>query len=160
MAAITVYAEASQNDAMSQYFGYQYGGQGDGSGDLVAYSQGSGVVLTEDGYIITNNHVVEGGSAYEVMVAGETYEADLVGTDPSSDVAVLKAKDASGLTVMELGDSDNLTIGEWVMTLAAPSAWSSRWPRASYLPRAAPRLWTPRNRCSPAARGRLPFTRT
>ena len=120
VAAITVYAEASQNDAMSQYFGYQYGGQGDGSGDLVAYSQGSGVVLTEDGYIITNNHVVEGGSAYEVMVAGETYEADLVGTDPSSDVAVLKAKDASGLTVMELGDSDNLTIGEWVMTLGSP----------------------------------------
>ena len=77
-------------------------------------------MLTEDGYIITNNHVVEGGSAYEVMVAGETYEADLVGTDPSSDVAVLKAKDASGLTVMELGDSDNLTIGEWVMTLGSP----------------------------------------
>ena len=120
MAAITVYAEASQNDAMSQYFGYPFGGQGDGSGDLVAYSLGSGVVLTEDGYIITNNHVVEGGSAYEVMVAGETYEADLVGTDPSSDVAVLKAKDASGLTVMELGDSDNLTIGEWVMTLGSP----------------------------------------
>lgn len=120
VAAITVYAEASQNDFMSQYFGYQYGGQDDGSGDLVAYSQGSGVVLTEDGYIITNNHVVEGGSAYEVMVAGETYQADLVGTDPSSDVAVLKAKDASGLTVMELGDSDNLTIGEWVMTLGSP----------------------------------------
>ena len=120
VAAITVYAEASQNDAMSQYFGYQYGGQSEGSGELVAYSQGSGVVLTEDGYIITNNHVVEGGSAYEVMVAGETYEADLVGTDPSSDVAVLKAKDASGLTVMELGDSDNLTIGEWVMTLGSP----------------------------------------
>lgn len=120
VAAITVYADASQNDAMSQYFGYQYGGQSEGSGELVAYSQGSGVVLTEDGYIITNNHVVEGGSAYEVMVAGETYEADLVGTDPSSDVAVLKAKDASGLTVMELGDSDNLTIGEWVMTLGSP----------------------------------------
>ena len=81
---------------------------------------GSGVIMSSDGYIITNNHVVEGGSAYEVMVAGETYEADLVGTDPSSDVAVLKAKDASGLTVMELGDSDNLTIGEWVMTLGSP----------------------------------------
>ena len=81
---------------------------------------GSGVIMSKDGYIITNNHVVEGGSAYEVMVAGETYEADLVGTDPSSDVAVLKAKDASGLTVMELGDSDNLTIGEWVMTLGSP----------------------------------------
>ena len=89
-------------------------------GQYVESGAGSGVIMSEDGYIITNNHVVEGGSAYEVMVAGETYEADLVGTDPSSDVAVLKAKDASGLTVMELGDSDNLTIGEWVMTLGSP----------------------------------------
>ena len=118
VAAITVYAEASASDFMSQYYGYGYGSQG--TGELVAYSQGSGVVLTEDGYVITNNHVVEGGTAFDVMVAGETYEAELVGSDPSSDVAVLKCKDASGLTVMEIGDSDNLTIGEWVMTLGSP----------------------------------------
>ena len=119
VAAITVYAEASGNDIMSQYFGYGYGQGGEGS-ELQAFSQGSGVVLTEDGYIVTNNHVVEGGSAFDVMVAGETYQADLVGADPSSDVAVLKCKEASGLTVMELGDSDNLTIGEWVMSLGSP----------------------------------------
>ena len=77
-------------------------------------------MLTEDGYIITNNHVVEGGEAYEVTVEGTTYEAELVGADPSSDVAVLKCKDASGLTPMELGDSDDLVIGEWVMTLGSP----------------------------------------
>ena len=76
--------------------------------------------MTEDGYLITNNHVVDGGSAYKVTIAGNTYDAELVGTDPSSDVAVLKAKDASGLTPMEIGDSDNLTVGEWVMTLGAP----------------------------------------
>ncbi|WP_296008703.1 S1C family serine protease [uncultured Adlercreutzia sp.] len=121
VAAITVYAPASASDPMSQYFGYGYGyGQGQGDETLQAYSQGSGVVLTEDGYVITNNHVVEGGSAFDVMIAGETYEAELVGTDPSSDVAVLKCKDAGGLTVMEIGDSDNLTIGEWVMTLGSP----------------------------------------
>ncbi|WP_275208431.1 S1C family serine protease, partial [Adlercreutzia equolifaciens] len=107
---------------LEELFCYGYGSdQGSqGNQDLQMYSQGSGVVLTEDGYIITNNHVVEGGDAYKVTVAGETYDAELVGADPSSDVAVLKAKDASGLTVMEVGDSDNLTIGEWVMTLGSP----------------------------------------
>ena len=92
----------------------------DAGGQLQGLGTGSGVVMTEDGYLITNNHVVDGGSAYKVTIAGNTYDAELVGADPSSDVAVLKAKDASGLTVMELGDSDNLTIGEWVMTLGSP----------------------------------------
>ena len=92
----------------------------DAGGQLQGLGTGSGVVMTEDGYLITNNHVVDGGSAYKVTIAGNTYDAELVGTDPSSDVAVLKAKDASGLTVMELGASDNLTIGEWVMTLGSP----------------------------------------
>ena len=92
----------------------------DAGGQLQGLGTGSGVVMTEDGYLITNNHVVDGGSAYKVTIAGNTYDAELVGTDPSSDVAVLKAKDASGLTPMEIGDSDNLTVGEWVMTLGAP----------------------------------------
>ena len=77
-------------------------------------------MLTADGYIITNNHVVEGGSAYKVTIAGETYDAEVVGSDPSSDVAVIKAKDASGLTPIEIGDSDKLVIGEWVMTIGSP----------------------------------------
>ena len=116
--AVDVYVDASAA-GMGQLSGVAQG-QNQGGGELTAYSQGSGVVLSEDGYIITNNHVVEGGSAYKVTVGGETYDAELVGADPSSDVAVLKAKDASGLTVMELGDSDDLTIGEWVMTLGSP----------------------------------------
>ncbi|MEY8459672.1 trypsin-like peptidase domain-containing protein [Eggerthellaceae bacterium 24-137] len=123
--AIDVYAAPQQGGMgnLAELFGYDYGygiDQGQDGQELQAYSQGSGVVLTEDGYIITNNHVVEGGAAYKVTVGGETYDAELVGTDPSSDVAVLKAKDAKGLTVMEVGDSDNLTIGEWVMTLGSP----------------------------------------
>ena len=89
-------------------------------GQMQATGTGSGVVMTEDGYLITNNHVVDGGDTFQVTIAGETYDAELVGADPSSDVAVLKAKDAKGLTVMEVGDSDNLTIGEWVMTLGSP----------------------------------------
>ena len=64
--------------------------------------------------------MVEGGEAYKVTIDGQTYDADLVGSDPSSDIAVLKAQNASGLTAIELGDSDNLTIGEWVMSIGSP----------------------------------------
>ena len=118
--AVDVYVNASSMGSMaSMGMGSGQGSQGD-SDELTAYSQGSGVVLSADGYIITNNHVVEGGDAFEVSILGETYEAELVGTDPSSDVAVLKAKDVSDLTPMDLGDSDDLTIGEWVMTLGNP----------------------------------------
>ena len=117
VAAIDVYARATAS--YGNMYGYGWGQQQD-SGELTASSLGSGVVLTEDGYIITNNHVIEGGEAYEVTVEGVTYEADLVGADPSSDVAVLKCRDASGMTPMEIGDSDDLVIGEWVMTLGSP----------------------------------------
>ena len=92
----------------------------DAGGQLQAMGTGSGVVMTQDGYLITNNHVVDGGQAFKVTIEGNTYDAELVGADPSSDVAVLKAKDASGLTPMEIGNSDDLTVGQWVMTLGAP----------------------------------------
>ena len=89
-------------------------------GQLQVMGTGSGVVMTQDGYLITNNHVVDGGQAFKVTIEGETYDAELVGADPSSDVAVLKATGANGLTPMEIGNSDDLTVGEWVMTLGAP----------------------------------------
>ena len=95
-------------------------GAATGSGELIASSLGSGVVLTEDGYIVTNNHVIDGADAVTVTVEGNQYDADIVGTDPSSDLAVLKARDASGLTPMDIGDSDNLIIGEWVMSIGSP----------------------------------------
>ena len=93
---------------------------GSDSGTLTEASLGSGVVLTADGYIITNYHVIAGGDAYKVTIEGETYDAEVVGSDPSSDIAVIKAKDASGLTPVEIGDSDDLIIGEWVMTIGSP----------------------------------------
>lgn len=99
---------------------YSMFGGGSSSSELVESSLGSGVVLTTDGYIITNNHVVEGGEAYRVTVDGQTYDAELVGTDPSSDLAVLKCQDASGLTPIEIGDSDAIQIGDWVMTIGSP----------------------------------------
>ena len=101
------------------YYGSWGMGRDSGSNELVATSLGSGIILTSDGYILTNYHVVEGGEAYKVNIAGEEYDAELVGSDPSSDLAVIKA-DAAGLTAAEIGDSDNLIVGEWVMTIGAP----------------------------------------
>ena len=119
VAAIDVYTSQS---AMSGMYGYGNGnGAGQGGGNTLTQSSlGSGVVLTEDGYIITNYHVVEGGEAFKVTIEGEQYDADVVGADPSSDVAVIKARDASGLTPIEIGNSDDLIIGEWVMTIGSP----------------------------------------
>lgn len=82
---------------------------------------GSGVLLDKDGNIITNNHVVEGTADLSVDIEGTTYDATLVGSDSSSDIAVIKAdlKGAS-VTPIEIGDSDQLVVGDWVMTIGSP----------------------------------------
>ena len=80
VAAIDVYTSQS---AMSGMYGYGNGAGSGDSGTLTQSSLGSGVVLTEDGYIITNYHVVEGGEAFKVTIEGEQYDADVVGADPS-----------------------------------------------------------------------------
>ena len=107
--AIDVYT-----NQQSGYYGYST------QNSLTETSLGSGVVLSSDGYIVTNYHVIEGADALKVTIEGEEYDADIIGSDPSSDIAVIKAKNASGLTAMELGDSDNLTVGEWVMSIGSP----------------------------------------
>lgn len=90
------------------------------TGELVQSSLGSGVVLSEDGYIITNYHVIEGAERLSVTVEGEQYEAEVVGTDPSSDIAVIKAVGTNNLTPIEIGTSSDLKTGQWVMTLGSP----------------------------------------
>ncbi len=82
--------------------------------------QGSGFIISSDGYILTNNHVV--GEADKVMVKlldGREYTAKIVGTDPPTDVAVVKI-DAKDLSVLALGDSDKIDVGEWVLALGNP----------------------------------------
>ena len=84
-------------------------------------STGSGVILDASGNIITNNHVVEGAQSISVTIEGTSYDAVVVGTDPSSDIAVLKA-DLGGaqVTPIEVGDSSALRVGDWVMTVGSP----------------------------------------
>ena len=91
-----------------------YGGQ------RVSQSAGSGVILSADGYIVTNNHVVAGADSITVRTRdGKSYAANLVGTDPDTDLAVLKIE-ASGLTPAVLGRSDDLVVGETAVAIGNP----------------------------------------
>ena len=78
------------------------------------------MIIRPDGYIVTNNHVVEGASKIEVTLNNnKSYEATLIGTDPATDVALIKIE-AQGLPVVPFGDSDNLRLGEWVLAIGSP----------------------------------------
>jgi putative serine protease PepD len=94
------------------------GGQGGGTG--------SGIILSDDGYVLTNTHVVtlDGATGEpEIQVKtndGRLYDAELVGTDPLSDLAVIKLADASGLTPLEFADSDKLNVGDTAIAIGAP----------------------------------------
>ncbi len=81
---------------------------------------GSGVIISEDGYIVTNNHVVEGGSSYTVRLSnGDSYDAQLIGRDPQMDLAVLKIE-ASGLSAAAFGDSGSLVAGDTTVAIGNP----------------------------------------
>lgn len=89
-----------------------------------AYGAGSGVIMREDGYILTNYHVIEGGSAVSVMLLADNsvYDARLVGYDEEYDIAVLKIE-ASGLTAASFGDSDALKVGDTAYAIGNPMGY-------------------------------------
>lgn len=109
-------------------YGYGYGGRG-GRGGTQEYTEtaaGSGIIISEDGYILTNNHVISGADKITVYVnSGEddaeekTYEATLVGSSENNDIAVLKI-DAEGLNAATFGDSDQLEVGELAVAIGNP----------------------------------------
>ncbi len=80
---------------------------------------GSGVIVNADGYILTNNHVVSEADEVTVVFKGEEYDAEIVGTDPESDLAVIKI-DKKDLPTLKLGDSEELKVGEWVLAIGNP----------------------------------------
>lgn len=85
-----------------------------------AYGRGSGIVISVDGYILTNNHVVENADKITIRFKdGKQYEGQVKGTDPESDIAVVKIK-ATGLTPAKLGDSDKTRVGEFAVAIGAP----------------------------------------
>ncbi len=96
------------------YFGYREG---------PVYKQegtGSGVIISPDGYIVTNNHVIKDASELEVTLDNkQTYKAELIGTDPNSDIALIKIN-ANDLPYLTFGDSDAVALGQWVLAIGNP----------------------------------------
>jgi S1-C subfamily serine protease len=90
---------------------------------------GSGVILTEDGYVLTNNHVVadagEGGSVQVRTADGTLYDAEVVGTEPSADIGVVKLADASGLTAATFANSEDVQVGDVAVAIGAPLGLSN-----------------------------------
>lgn len=84
-------------------------------------SLGSGFFVDPEGYIVTNNHVIEDADEIEVKLTnGKEYDAEIVGRDPNTDLALIKLKSGSGFPALQLGDSDALKVGEWVVAIGSP----------------------------------------
>lgn len=109
-------AQRSPFDMFDEFFGPQ---QRQRSPSMAS---GSGVIISEDGYIVTNNHVVENATKIEVILPDKrSFEAKVIGRDESTDLALVKVS-ANDLPVVKLGNSDNVQVGEWVLAVGYPFA--------------------------------------
>ncbi len=109
------YRESSGNPFYDFFFGLSEDGE-----PQPQLGYGSGVILTSDGYIVTNNHVIEDSEEVEVILNDKrSFDAEVLGTDPSTDLAVLKIRE-NNLPFMRIGNSDNLRLGEWVLAVGNP----------------------------------------
>ncbi|MBI4383746.1 MAG: trypsin-like peptidase domain-containing protein, partial [Nitrospinae bacterium] len=107
------------NDFYDRFFGDREGP------DRPKRGMGSGFIISEDGYLMTNNHVVEGSDEVKVTLFDDKeYDAELVGMDSKTDIALLKIKQEEGkkkaLPFLKMGDSDSLEVGEWVVAIGNP----------------------------------------
>lgn len=94
-------------------------------GERETQAGGSGVIISSDGYVVTNNHVIEGASTVKVKLAdGRVFEGKVIGSDPSTDVALLKIE-AKELPTLSFGSSDDLRLGEWVLAIGYPMGLQS-----------------------------------
>ena len=109
------FSDMFDDDMFNQLFG------GRGRGVIPEQrASGSGVIISEDGYIVTNNHVVDNADQIDVTLANKrTYKAKVIGTDPSYDLAVIKVE-AAGLPFLLYGNSDDVKIGQWVLAIGYP----------------------------------------
>lgn len=107
-------------DLFRDFFGDDFGREFRNRGPQNATGSGSGVIISQDGYIVTNNHVVENASKVEVILNDKrSYKADVIGTAPATDLAVLKINEKN-LPNIILGNSDEVKVGEWVLAVGNP----------------------------------------
>jgi Do/DeqQ family serine protease len=110
----TVVQQARPNDPITEFF---YGPR---SRQFKGEASGSGVIISKDGYIVTNNHVVEQATEIKITLNdNSSYTAKIVGTDPSTDIALLKIEGAN-FSAIPVGNSDHVDIGEWVLAVGNP----------------------------------------
>jgi Do/DeqQ family serine protease len=106
----------SQPSSIMEFF-YGHGG----GGERAQVGMGSGVIISQDGYIVTNNHVIANSNQLQVTLNNnKTYDAELIGTDPNTDIALIKIDADGKLPYLAFGDSDNVKIGEWVLAVGNP----------------------------------------
>lgn len=102
------------------FYDFLFGNGSRGSRAQPSLGSGSGVIISDDGYIVTNNHVVKGSNSINVVLFDKrSYEAKLIGQDPYTDLALIKI-DEKDLPKMEFGNSDALKLGEWVLAVGNP----------------------------------------
>ena len=118
---VKVTVKYQQQYMIDPFFRFFFGDEGQPqSREQERQGSGSGVIIRPDGYIVTNNHVVQNATKIEVTLNNnKTYEATVIGTDPATDVALIKI-DAEGLPVLNFADSDKLRLGEWVLAIGSP----------------------------------------
>ncbi len=109
------YRTAPSNPILEYFYGYR------SAPSQPQIGMGSGVIISEDGYIVTNNHVIDGAAQLEVTLNdNQSYPARLVGTDRSMDIALLKIESPKKLPYVVFGDSDQIQLGEWVLAVGNP----------------------------------------
>lgn len=117
---VTAKASQPQYQLDDPFFRFFFGDRIPDQRERVQQGSGSGVIIRQDGYIVTNNHVVANATKVEVTLNNnKTYEASVIGTDPATDVALIKIE-ADGLPVIPFFDSDKLRLGEWVLAIGSP----------------------------------------
>ncbi|MFY0689239.1 MAG: Do family serine endopeptidase [Cyclobacteriaceae bacterium] len=121
----TIDASAHGSTAFEEMFRDYFGETPRGGGGRARTGAGSGVIVHGDGYIVTNNHVIDHASDIEVLLSdNRTYKAEIIGVDPTTDLAVLKIE-GDGFPTVNWGNSDELNIGEWVLAVGNPYSFRS-----------------------------------
>lgn len=117
-------------DPFEFFFGPGRGGRGGGQQaprqEQERRGGGSGVIISADGYIVTNNHVIDGASEVRVTLnSGDSFKAKVVGADPSTDIALIKVEAADTLSFLQFGNSEKLLLGQWVLAIGNPYGLNS-----------------------------------
>jgi len=116
----TTYAASSQDNDMSDMFGQLFGQRMPRQQQRAPQASGSGVIISPDGYIVTNNHVVDKAEKISVTTNDHRIlQAKVIGKDPNTDLALIKV-DATNLPIVKLGNSDDVRVGEWVLAVGNP----------------------------------------